>query len=207
MLPQSFYARDAKTVARALLGCLLVYHSPTGCLRLRIVETEAYLGIEDAACHAAKGRTPRTEVMFGAAGYAYVYLIYGMYHMLNIVTAQAGQAHAVLLRAAEPCPSGINSSDKQDRDKLKHNKHKHTNGPGKLCRALGIDRSHNGLALTAPPLYLEPGTPPAHIACSPRIGIDYAGAWKDAPLRFYDADSRYVSHISRPRRAQKRTQG
>lgn len=172
-LPESFYARDAETVARALLGTTLVFEDK----RLRIVETEAYVGPHDLACHAAKGRTKRTEVMFGPPGRAYIYLIYGMYELLNVVTGNEGDAQAVLIRAAEPLANISRTTD----------------GPGKLTLALGLNRAYNAHNLTEPPLTLEPGTPPTSIVTTTRVGIDYAGAWKDAPLRFYDAASPHVS--------------
>lgn len=172
-LPISFYASDAETVAKALLGATLVFEDK----RVRIVETEAYVGTHDLACHAAKGRTARTEVLFGPPGRAYVYLIYGMYELFNVVTGGEGDAQAVLIRAAEPL---ANVSGKTD-------------GPGKLTRALGLGRTLNRHDLTAPPLTLEAGTPPAGVIATTRIGVDYAGVWKDAPLRFYDAGSRWVS--------------
>lgn len=178
MLPPAFYARDAETVARELLGKTLVMAENGREQRVRIVETEAYVGEHDLACHASKGRTKRTEVMFGPAGHAYVYLIYGMYDMLNIVTGEDGVAQAVLIRAAEPLTDGIEKTD----------------GPGKLTRALGITkRRHNSLPLVKPPLFLEDGDPPTSITVTPRIGIDYAKEWKDAPLRFVDAESAWVS--------------
>jgi DNA-3-methyladenine glycosylase len=181
-LPRAFYARNAEAVARELLGAVLV-HSREGLeQRVRLTETEAYLGTHDLACHASKGRTQRTEVMFGEAGHAYVYLIYGMYDMLNIVTGETGEAQAVLIRAAEPLQ---NVSGKTD-------------GPGKLTRALGITRKgHNGMDLCGSELYLEPDQPPRAVVTTPRVGVAYAGDWKDAPLRFYDADSTYVSKPKR----------
>ena len=172
-LPVSFYAADAETVAKALLGATLVF----GDKRLRVVETEAYVGVHDLACHAAKGRTARTEVLFGPPGRAYLYLIYGMYDLLNVVTGGEGDAQAVLIRAAEPL---ANVSGKTD-------------GPGKLTRALGLSRAYNRHDLTRAPLTLGPGTPPVEVVTTTRIGVDYAGVWKDAPLRFYDAESRWVS--------------
>ena len=177
MLEQDFYARDAESVARDLLGCHLLVASEDRVTRSRIVETEAYLGETDLGCHASKGRTGRTEVMFGAPGVAYVYLIYGMYDMFNIVTDEVDSAHAVLVRAVEPLSEGITNTD----------------GPGKLTRALGITRAHNKVPLFGPELWLEAGTSPANITVTPRIGIDYAKEWKDAPLRFFDADSKHVS--------------
>ena len=172
-LPRSFYAQDAETVARALLGATLVF----GEHRARVVETEAYVGVHDLACHAAKGRTKRTEVMFGPPGHAYVYLIYGMYELLNVVTGGEGDAQAVLIRAAEPL-TGVRAK---------------TDGPGKLTRALGVTRAYNRHDLLSPPLTLEEGTPPATVVTTTRVGVDYAGVWRDAPLRFYDAGSRWVS--------------
>jgi DNA-3-methyladenine glycosylase len=177
VLSRSFFAADAAEVALKLLGQVLVWQHGGDRVRLRVVETEAYLGPFDLACHAAKGRTARTEVMFGPPGHAYVYLIYGMYHMLNVVTGDEGDAQAVLIRAAEPLGDlGVK-----------------TDGPGKLTRALGIDRSLNGCPLDREPLYFEEGERPHRIARGPRIGIDYAGTWRDEPLRFFDPASPFVS--------------
>ena len=176
VLSQDFYARDAETVAKDLLGTMLIHHNGV-IQRSRIVETEAYVGTYDLASHASKGRTKRTEVMFGPPGRAYVYLIYGMYDMLNVVTGRDGDAQAVLIRAVEPLD---NVSGKTD-------------GPGKLTRTLGITRSLNQHDLSKEPLWLEPGTPPQEVVTTPRIGIDYAKEWKDAPLRFYDGGSGFVS--------------
>jgi len=148
----------------------------------RIVETEAYQGPRDLAAHSSRGRTSRTEVMFGPPGHAYVYFIYGFWHCLNIVTAAEGIPHAVLLRALEPV-TGIDDK---------------TWGPGLLCRAMHIDRKLNGADLCGDALWLE--RPAAsrrpRIARSARIGVDYAGAWAGRPWRFYDRDSRYVSTVS-----------
>jgi DNA-3-methyladenine glycosylase len=173
-LPRSFYAREAAEVARDLVGTTLV----RGRRRARIVETEAYVGEHDLACHAAKGRTNRTEVMYGPAGHAYVYFIYGMYDMLNIVTGPVGVAQAVLIRAAEPL-------DDWDAD---------LSGPGKLTRAFGITvRGDNGLDLTSRKMFFEPGSTKLHIRQTPRIGVEYAKHWQHEPLRFIDADSEHVS--------------
>ena len=176
MLPLTFYARDAQTVARALLGQTLV--CKVGSVqRARVVETEAYVGVHDLACHASKGRTKRTETMFGPPGRLYVYLIYGMYSMLNVVTGAEGEAQAVLVRAAEPLENVAGKTD----------------GPGKLTRALGVTRDHNAHPLDRGPLYFEAGPPPERIITTTRVGIPYAGEWRDAPLRFYDAESPHVS--------------
>jgi DNA-3-methyladenine glycosylase len=180
---RSFYARDSVAVARDLLGMQLVIRQPTGLKVGRIVETEAYQGPEDLAAHSAGGRrTARTEIMFGTAGFAYVYLIYGIWHCLNVVTATRGVPHAVLLRALEPV-SGIATPSW---------------GPGLLCRALGIDRTYNGQDLRGKTLWIQaPRTPPPlRIGAGPRIGVDYAGEWAQRPWRFFDRDSPYVSTVS-----------
>ncbi|MDQ3459705.1 MAG: DNA-3-methyladenine glycosylase [Deinococcota bacterium] len=184
-LPRAFFARAAEEVAPALLGAVLVCAGEGGLRRGRVVETEAYVGAHDLACHAAKGRTRRTEVMFGPAGHLYVYLIYGMYDLLNVVTGPTGDTQAVLVRALEPV-TGIAGR---------------TDGPGRLSRALGVTRGHNGLDLCAPasPLWLEAGPRPERLGVGPRVGIDYAGAWREAPLRFYDAASAFVSRPPRSR--------
>lgn len=178
VLPRAFFERDTVEVARALLGQLLV-HRDRGRVRVaRVVETEAYVGPHDLACHASKGRTPRTEVMFGPAGHAYVFLVYGMHHCVNVVT---GGGSAVLIRAVEPV-SGLGPRARTD-------------GPGRLTAALGITLRHNALPLDVPPLYLVAGAPvgSSDVARGPRIGVDYAGVWAKKPLRFWVRSSPYVS--------------
>ena len=172
-LSPAFYAQPAITVARQLLGKILVRRTSGQELRARITETEAYLGPEDLASHSSKGRTRRTEIMFGPAGYAYVYLIYGMHDMLNVVVGETGHAEAVLIRGAEPL-------DNWDAD---------LSGPGRLTRAMRITRADNGLDLGGEQIYFsdDSGYRPS-IVTAKRIGIDYAGPWKDALLRFLDAD-------------------
>lgn len=180
-LGRGFYARPADVVAPELLGQLLCVEESGRRVLARIVETEAYVGEEDLACHASRGRTRRTRTLYGAPGTAYVYLIYGMYHLFNVVTLAEGEPHAVLVRAVEPlepCPA-------------------RTDGPGRLTRALGIDLAHNGIELFGPPISILPGEPPARVTVDRRVGVDYAGAWSLAPLRFLDPDSRFVSR--RPR--------
>jgi DNA-3-methyladenine glycosylase len=180
-LDESFFSRPAEIVARDLIGKILVRQLRTRQLRGRIVETEAYVGPHDLACHAAKGRTRRTEVMFGPAGRAYVYFIYGMYEMLNIVTGVEGDAQAVLVRAAEPL-------DGWDEN---------VTGPGRLARGFRIKLSENGLDLTSSPkLFVavaDSTSPPPRIVRTPRVGVDYAKHWKDELLRFVDANSAAVS--------------
>ena len=189
-ITRAFYARDTLTVARELIGMHLVRANGVTRRVGRIVETEAYQGPEDLAAHSSRGRTPRTEVMFGPPGHAYVYFIYGFWHCLNIVTEAEGVPHAVLLRALEPV-AGI--ADK-------------TWGPGLLCRAMDIDKTLNGADLRGDVLWLEKPTDrnrrqPPRIARSARIGVDYAGKWARRPWRFYDQDSAYVSTASARLRA------
>lgn len=182
VLPREFYDRDTQQVAQDLLGQHLVHVGEDGVERAgRIVETEAYLGPHDLAAHSARGRTPRTEVMFGPPGHAYVYLIYGLHHCFNIVTEAQGQAAAVLVRAVEPL----------------RNVETRTQGPGLVCKALGIDRRHNGLDLCGGRLYIAAAEQNAQLSIvrRPRIGVDYAGAWARRLLRYYIKGS---AHISKP---------
>lgn len=178
-LPRAFYDRDTVAVARDLLGTYLV-RVYDGIARIgRIVEVEAYLGPHDLAAHSARGLTARTKVMFGPPGHAYVYLIYGMYHCMNIVTQAERHASAVLLRAVEPI----------------ENIEGRTQGPGLLCRAMGIDRRLNGHDLTSEDFYVAADEAPARVTIvkRPRIGVDYAGHWARRLLRFYVKGSAYVS--------------
>jgi DNA-3-methyladenine glycosylase len=176
-LPPDFYQRKADVVAKALLGQHLLVKRDGLLQRSKIVETEAYMGVKDLASHASKGRTKRTEVMFGPAGIIYIYLIYGMYDMFNIVVSKENNPQAVLIRAVEP---------------LEHIQGS-TNGPGKLCKTLGITGKHNSMSLQGDEIWLEKGSRPRNIVTTIRIGVDYAGEWAKKPLRFYDAESEYVS--------------
>lgn len=178
-LPREFYEREADAVARDLLGTWLVYRPGTVPRVGRIVETEAYLGPHDLASHSRRGPTARNSSMFGPPGHAYVYLIYGMHHCLNIVTGPEGHGAAVLLRALEPI-DGIEGD---------------TRGPGRLCRTLGIDRRLDGVDLLGVELFLtRPVAPePVEILAGPRIGIGYAGAWTAEPLRFHIAGNLFRS--------------
>jgi DNA-3-methyladenine glycosylase len=178
-LPRSFYDRDPILVARDLLGQHLV-HLTGGAERIgRIVEVEAYLGPHDLAAHSARGLTERTRVMFGPPGHAYVYLIYGMYCCLNMVTQPEGMASAVLLRALEPV----------------QNIEGRTQGPGLLCKAMDIDRRLNGHDLLSDDLYVAaPDRAESFtIVKRPRIGVDYAGRWAKRLLRFYIKGNPFVS--------------
>jgi len=178
-LPRSFYDRDTIVVARELLGKHLVHVTPTGARRGRIVEVEAYLGPHDLAAHSSKGLTDRTRIMFEPPGYAYVYLIYGMHHCMNVVTEPAGCGAAVLLRALEPLPPLA----------------ARTNGPGLLCSAMGIDRRLNGHDLLSPDFFIiDPGMEEKFkIVRRPRIGVAYAKHWAKRLLRFYIKDNPHVS--------------
>lgn len=178
-LAREFYDRDTIEVAQALLGTYLI-HVCEGMPRVgRIVEVEAYLGPHDLAAHSARGLTPRTKVMFGPPGHAYVYLIYGMHHCVNVVTQAEGHASAVLLRALEPVA----------------NIEGRTQGPGLLCRAMGIDKRLNGHDLTSEDFYIAADESPPRITIvkRPRIGVDYAGHWARRLLRFYVKGNAYVS--------------
>lgn len=189
-LPQRFYNRDPAIVARALLGMHLVVTDDNGlALRSRIVETEAYLGPHDPACHAVVGRTRRTEHLHGPPGRAYVYRIYGLHWCLNAVTLPDGVGSAVLLRAVEPVGTlellrKRRPAARRDRDL--------TNGPGKLCAAYGITGASDGTSLQRGPIRIVTGTPVADdaVVVSPRIGITRAAEW---PLRFFVADNPFVS--------------
>lgn len=189
-ISRSFYEQPTVSVARQLLGKYLVRKHPDGKTVGRIVETEAYIGPHDLACHASRGRTARTEIMFGRAGYAYVYFIYGVYYCLNIVTEEIDHASAVLIRALEPV-EGMELMQKRRRTEMLRNL---TSGPGKLCDAFAIDKSLNGADICANILYIEDrGEPAPKIIARPRIGVDYAGKWKDKPWRFLVRGSEFVS--------------
>jgi DNA-3-methyladenine glycosylase len=178
-LPREFFTRDALIVARALVGTHLVHGERVS----RIVETEAYRGPKDLACHARVGLTKRTRTLYGPPGHAYVFLIYGMYDCFNVVCFGEGKGHAVLVRAVEPV-SGLAEDARTD-------------GPGKLTRALGITRADDTLDLvTSSHLFVAARTKRPRIAVSARVGVAYAGEMAEAPWRFYDAASTSVSRPS-----------
>jgi len=189
-LSRSFYEQSTIDVAKQLLGKYLIHRHADATLVGRIVETEAYLGPHDLACHASKGRTKRTAVMFGAAGHAYIYFIYGFYNMLNLVTEAKDFPAAVLIRAVQPVRGIAQMKQNRKLDSL----HNLASGPGKLCQAFAIDRSLNGADVCGKTLYLEDRDEPApKFTATPRIGVAYAGKWKDKPLRFIVRDSEFVS--------------
>jgi len=185
ILPRVYFNRPTVQVARSLIGKYLVRSIDGRMLEGKIVEVEAYVGSQDKACHASKGRTQRTDVLFGPAGVAYIYLIYGMYHCLNVVTEQEEFPSAVLIRAIEIDGELIN-------------------GPGRLCRALQIDRSLNRINLTTgESLWFEDrgvSVGRGDIGAHPRIGVDYAGEWAKKPWRFR---LRAVTASTRRRQAKK----
>ena len=182
-LPHSFYERPARVVARALLGKVLVHGARAG----RIVETEAYVGVHDLACHASRGRTARTEILWGPPGRAYVYFIYGMHWCFNAVTGPEGRPSAVLVRGLEPV-AGFDGAVRLD-------------GPGRLCRALNITGAENGADLVTSGLRIldAPAVPGRTVERGQRIGVDYAEEWAERPLRFWVRDSAGVSRARRSR--------
>jgi DNA-3-methyladenine glycosylase len=193
-LPRTFYTRpNVVTVARELLGKLLVVPAKNE-IRVSgfIVETEAYRGPQDRAAHSYGGRrTKRTEPMYGIGGTAYVFFVYGMYYQFNVVTNAAELPHAVLIRAVEP----FEGTDVMRKRRHRQPDHNLTNGPGKLCIALGIDRGLDGADLLGERVWLEAGRTigRSRIASGPRIGIDYAEEWVDKPWRFWIKDNPFVS--------------
>lgn len=186
-LSRRFYRRDPVTVARSLLGQRLVHEAGSGRLAGVIVETEAYLGRVDKAAHSYRGRTPRNASMFAEGGHAYVYFIYGMHWCMNVVAGRRDDPVAVLIRALQPVEGlegmrGRRPAARRDRDLC--------SGPGKLCQALGIDRSLDGEDLvTSDRLFVEGLRRRAHarrrIAVTRRVGVGYAEEWADEPLRFH----------------------
>jgi DNA-3-methyladenine glycosylase len=178
-LPRTFYNRDTTLVAQGLLGKRLVLKQNNVERIGKIVEVEAYLGEHDLAAHSSKGLTGRTKTMFGPPGFAYVYLIYGVHHCMNVVTERAGNGAAILLRAVEP----VNNLEGK------------TSGPGLLCRALEIDRRLNGHDLLSDDFYIaEPDAAEKFSTVKrPRIGVDYAKHWAKRLLRFYIKDNPFVS--------------
>jgi len=173
-LPHSFYERDALVLARALIGTFLVHGKKIA----RIVETEAYRGARDLACHARFGETKRTRALLGPPAHAYVFLVYGVHECFNVVGGATGRGHAVLIRAVEPISFRASGG-----------------GPGLVTRAMGISRAHDGVDLTRGDLYVAArARRPARIAITARVGVAYAKEWTDKPYRFFDATAR----VSKP---------
>ena len=213
LLPRDFYLADAVTVARLLLGKRLVHYSNEGTTAGMIVETEAYAGHNDAACHSYQRKAPagdlRTNVMFSEGGHAYVYLIYGMYNCFNVVTNDTDNPEAVLIRAIEPV-EGLPLMAKRRGMEITAGSHgnvkKLCSGPGKLCIAMGITREHYGQNLcrkTRKGIIITEGIPVAEqdIAVTPRINVNYAGEASLWPYRFVIRDSAFLStrkYIDKP---------
>ena len=193
-LPLSFYLRkDVLQISKELLGKVLTTNFDGQLTSGRIVETEAYEGELDKASHAYKGRTTRTEVMFGSGGRAYVYLCYGIHQMFNIVTAIRGTPHAILIRAVEPL---LGKDIMMKRTGKKNWDDKIASGPGKVGKALGFHTSQCGLSLDSDELYIADDgykVNETDIVSSPRIGVDYAGEHAEWHYRFYLKESNYVS--------------
>lgn len=193
-LKAKFFEHDAEIVARELLGKVLVHKISDKILTGKIVETEAYVGPQDQASHASRKKTPRNSIMFEQGGHWYVYFIYGMYFNLNIVTGKKDFPAAVLIRALEP----LEGIELMKQNRKTENISNLTNGPGKLCKALQIDKSFNatsGVSNDAN-LYIEDRgiiVLPKNIISAKRIGVEYAGKWKDKLLRFYLKDNEFVS--------------
>ena len=187
-LPPAFYDRSTEAVARDLLGAVLEHRSAGGIVRGRIVETEAYLGPHDPACHAAAGLTARTRTLHGPPGTAYVYFIYGMHWCFNAVTREEGHGSAVLIRAVEP----LSGQALMRRRRGVEREADLTSGPARLCDAFGITRDQDGLRLDRGPLRILRGlaVPDEAVLITPRIGIRKAAEW---PLRYLVQGSRFVS--------------
>jgi DNA-3-methyladenine glycosylase len=194
ILRREFYNRDSLTVAKELLGKILIHETPEGITAGKIVETETYKGPEDKASHSyGNRRTPRTETMFGPKGHSYIYLIYGLYCCLNVTSgAVVGKPEATLIRAVEPL-KGIDLMMKR-----RGPTGKITNvasGPGRLCIAMGLSKIQNGADVCQPPFYIDDNQTidSTEIVETTRIGVEYAADWKDKPWRFYIKDNLYVS--------------
>lgn len=198
-LDREFYNRDSIVVARELLGKVLVHEIDGNRISAKIVETEAYMGIEDKAAHSYEGRrTPRVEVMYGEPGFTYVFMIYGMHSCFNVVVNKKGTPQAVLVRAVEPMDGKDWMAQKRfgtSYETLTKSQRKNlTNGPGKLCKACSIDRNLNGMDLCSNELYIEEGIEEEFdVVTTKRVGIDYAEEAKDFPWRFYIKENENVS--------------
>lgn len=199
VLARDFYLRDGLDVAKALLGKVMVREEEGLVGKFRIVETEAYIGPHDKGAHTFGGKvTPRTAPIFEQGGITYIYLIYGMYHCLNIVANEKNVPHCILIRAVEPLNEDALTLCKKYRQIKSKKIPDLTNGPGKLCKALHIDKQLNAHDVTQKgALYIEDGERVAHIVCDKRINIDYAEEYKDKLWRFYIKGNAYVSVLKK----------
>ena len=189
-LGREFFARDALIVARALVGTRIVHKGKVA----RIVETEAYRGPKDLACHARAGLTKRTKPLFGPPGHAYVFLIYGMHECFNVTCKAEGAGHAVLIRAGEIIEPRTPERSGGTRFALAKDGERAT-GPGLFARAMGFTRAHNGESLMTEHLHVLPRDRRVRVGVSARVGVHYSGPWADRPYRFFDALS---AHVSKP---------
>lgn len=199
ILEKNFYLRDAVTVAKALLGKVIVRSVGETCYRFKIVETEAYMGEEDKGAHAYGGKyTNRTKPMFEDGGITYIYLIYGMYNCLNIVVNHKDIPQCVLIRAVEPIDEEAACYARQNRSIKSKKVEDLTNGPGKLCQALELDRTLNACSvLERKEIWIEEGEMPKLIQEAKRINIPYAEEYQDVLWRFYIKDNPFVSVIEK----------
>lgn len=199
ILKRDFYLRNGLEVARDLLGKIIVREEDGERFYFKIVETEAYLGPEDKAAHTYGGKpTPRTRPIFEEGGITYIYLIYGMYYCLNIVAHEANIPHCVLIRAVEPLNDEAIAYSKLSRNIKSKKTQDLTNGPGKLCKALKIDKTFNELDITKQgALYIVGGDTPREIVTDKRINIDYAKEYKEKEWRFYIQGNAYVSVLKK----------
>ncbi len=190
-LTREFYLENGVTLAKNLIGKVLVHEAPEGITKGIIVETEAYMGEMDDAAHSYKGKSERTNIQYGRGGFAYIYLIYGMHHCMNIVANIENRPQAVLIRALEPLEGIELMMLRRKTDKVNIL----CNGPGKLCQAMGINKSHYGIDLCGFTMYLEEpnNSQPIDVIASKRINIDYAEQSKDNLWRFTKRDSKFIS--------------
>nr|WP_307991039.1 DNA-3-methyladenine glycosylase [uncultured Niameybacter sp.] len=199
IIKRDFYLRDGLEVARDLLGKIIVREIDEEKFYFKIVETEAYLGPEDKGAHSYGGKiTPRTKPIFDEGGITYIYLIYGMYYCLNIVANKENVPHCVLIRAVEPINEKAITFSKANRPIKSRKLQDLTNGPGKLCKALKIDKALNEIDVTKKgALYILDGEVPSEIVMDKRINIDYAEEYKDKEWRFYIQGNPYVSVLKK----------
>lgn len=199
IIKRDFYLRDGLEVARDLLGKIIVREIDEEKFYFKIVETEAYIGPEDKGAHSYGGKiTPRTKPIFDEGGITYIYLIYGMYYCLNIVANKVNVPHCVLIRAVEPLNEKAITFSKANRPIKSRKLQDLTNGPGKLCKALKIDKALNEIDVTKKgALYILDGEVPSEIVMDKRINIDYAEEYKDKEWRFYIQGNPYVSVLKK----------
>lgn len=197
-ISQTFFERDPVKVAKDLIGSIFVHKTKSGIIKAKIVETEAYGNTADLASHARFGPTERNKLMFGPAGYLYVYKIYGIFNLTNIICGKENEPGGVLIRSAEIIKGTKIAHDNLSKSKFVKIDHKLATGPGKFSLALSLDLEDNGLNITkSNNVYLETNNDPTNFAIinTTRIGVNYAKTSKDLPWRFYLKDSKFVSKL------------